>query len=131
MKTTDETTNAQLDDIDPPKLTVNLGGVEREFRYTAWAFKMIQRKYGSWAKAWAQLRENHDGEMDIEILTYLVFVGLGRDSKLTVDEVEALVDVMTLEKLGALRDKVAEAVMANLPQPKKEEVVGAGENPPE
>lgn len=129
MKT--DNPNAQLDDIDPPKLTVNLGGVEREFRYTAWAFKLIQKKYGSWAKAWAQLRENHDGEMDIEVLTYLAFVGLGSKSELTIEEVSSIIDDMTLLELTAVRDKVAEAVMANLPQSKKEEVAGAGENPPQ
>lgn len=131
MKKSDETPDSQLDDIDPPKLTVSLGGVEREFRYTAWAFKLIQRKYGSWGKAWAQLRENHDGEMDFEVLTYLVFVGLGPKSELTLEQIEGFMDEMLLTDVGALRDKIAEAVVANLPQAKKEEVVGAGENPPE
>lgn len=131
MKKPEDNPNAQLDDIDPPKPMVTLGGVEREFKYTAWAFKLIQRKYGSWAKAWAQLRENHDGEIDIEVLTYLAFVGLGPKSELTLEQVEAFVDDMTLMDLGVLRDKVAEAVVANLPQAKKDEGSGTEGNPPE
>jgi hypothetical protein len=110
-----------INDMDYPGEKINLDRV-RHIKYTIKGLKLIAKKFGSVAKAFEQMKTmNQDFDIEtMDSLVLLLHAGLiHEDPKLTADDVE---NMMTIENMAAIFNKIITAFSGSTPQPDENEV---------
>lgn len=110
-----------IDEMDYQGEEIKLDKI-RHIKYTIKGLKLIAKKFGSVVGAFGQMRTMNQ-EFDVETLDNLVLLlhaGLiHEDAKLAVDDVE---NMLTLENMPAVFNKIIAAFNGSMPQPAEGEV---------
>ena len=106
------------------KVEIELGGKTYPIRYPVSAFVKFQEKYKGWRTAWKKMAETYDSDVDYDVLTDFLVIGINLP-EMTSDVVKTLL-------MDSYQDEIAEILVAIAQASKKwlpEEVKKEGANP--